>query len=155
MEALRQYIISVVCAAVLCGVVMGIFQQGTARSILKLVCGLFLAYTVLMPLGKLDISQLEELALDFSTDASQAIAQGETFAEEATRERIKALTEAYILDKATALGAKVEVEVTLDEKGLPCFAKLRGEASPYQRQQLQRYLTLDMGIAKENLQWTG
>lgn len=155
MEALRQYIISVVCAAVVCGIVLGIFHQGTARRILKLVCGMFLAYTVMAPVGNWDISHLDDLIPDFSTDASQAVAFGETLAEESMRERIKTTTEAYILDKATALGAKVNVEVTLDEKGLPCFVKLQGEASPYQRQQLQRYLTLDMGIAKENLQWTG
>ena len=49
MEALRQYVISVVAAAMLCGIVVRLFPNGSGKQVGKLICGLFLAYTVLSP----------------------------------------------------------------------------------------------------------
>lgn len=154
MEALRQYIISVVAAGLICGVVTGLFPGGTGGSIMKLVCGVFLCYTVLAPVSRIE---LEDLAVSSWTlaDGSEAVAAGEQLSEQARDRFIKQDLEAYILDKASQLGADLQVEVALEEGGLPCAVTLTGQIAPYQRQQLERFLTLELGIAKENQQWTG
>ena len=56
MEALRQYVISVVAAAMLCGIVVRLFPNGSGKQVGKLICGLFLAYTVLSPISRVDFS---------------------------------------------------------------------------------------------------
>lgn len=155
MDALRQYIISVVAAAMICGIITGLFQKGTAREIIKLVCGLFLAYTVLAPVTRLDFNQLTTLPFSGATDAAEAAAVGESLSKEALAERIKEETQAYILDKASKLGAVLDVEVALDDDNIPVSVTLRGEVSPYERRKLQSTIALDLGIAKENQQWTG
>ena len=55
MEALRQYVISVVAAAMLCGIVVRLFPNGSGKQMGKLICGLFLAYTVLSPISRVDL----------------------------------------------------------------------------------------------------
>ena len=155
MEALRQYIISVVAAAIIGVIVTGLFQNGTAKEFIKMVCGLFLAYTVLQPITKLDFAQLADFHLTFSENAAEAAALGEDLAKESMADIIKAETEAYILDKASQLNVELSVEVAIDEENIPTAVTLSGEVSPYARRQLQEIIESDLGIAKENQRWTG
>ena len=157
MDGLRQYVISVVAAAIICGIITGLIQKGTAKEIVKLVCGFFLAFTVIHPIADFDISSLSDFGFAYSGDAAEAAALGENIAQESLREIIKAETEAYILDKATALNLELSVEVSIseDDTPVPVAVCLSGEASPYARQQLQGTLQSDLGIAKENQLWTG
>lgn len=153
MEALRQYIISVVAAALICGIITGLFPKGAAREVMKLVCGLFLAYTVLRPMAGAELGHLEDLPFSFSSQGEAAAALGTQMAEESLAQFIKEETQAYILDKASKLGLTLEADVTLDEENIPVAVTLRGQVSPYDRSRLERMLTQDLAIAKENLQW--
>lgn len=152
MEALRQYIISVVAAALLCSLVTELMPGGRAKQIIRMVCGLFLAYTVLQGLTGLELTT-PDWADTSRNEARQAAALGESLGEEALAQVIKEQTRAYILDKATALGLQLEVEVTLDEGGIPWAVTLSGQVAPYERRQLESAIALDLGISKENQQW--
>ena len=153
MEALRQYVISVVAAAMLCGVVIRLFPQGSAKQVGKLICGLFLAYTVLSPVSRVDFSRLPEFSLQCMEDGEEAASMGENLARDSLADIIKEETEAYILDKAADLHANVTVEVVLDGESLPASVTISGEASPYARWQLQSLIESDLGISKENQKW--
>ena len=100
MEALRQYVISVVAAAMLCGIVVRLFPNGSGKQVGKLICGLFLAYTVLSPISRVDFSNLPDFSLGYMGDAEDAAAMGENLARDSMADIIKEETEAYILDKA-------------------------------------------------------
>ena len=76
MEALRQYVISVVAAAMLCGIVVWLFPIGSGKQVGKLICGLFLAYTVLSPISRVDFSNLPDFSLGCMDDAKDAAAMG-------------------------------------------------------------------------------
>ena len=103
MEALRQYVISVVAAAMLCGIVVRLFPNGSGKQMGKLICGLFLAYTVLSPISRVDFSKLPDFSLRYMDDAEDAAAMGENLARDSMADIIKEETEAYILDKAADL----------------------------------------------------
>lgn len=152
MEALRQYILSVVAAALLCGLVTGVMPSGRAKQIIRMVCGLFLAYTVLQGLTGMEwrMPHWTDLAAD---DARQAAALGESIGEEARAKIISEQTRAYILDKAADLGLALEAEVTLNEGLVPRSVTIRGQAAPYERRQLQSTIALELGIPKEKQQW--
>ena len=141
MEALRQYVISVVAAAMLCGIVVRLFPNGSGKQVGKLICGLFLAYTVLSPISRVDFSKLPDFSLRCMDDAEDAAAMGEK--------------EAYILDKAADLHANLRVEVAVGEDNLPAAVTISGEASPYARRQIQAMIANDLGISKENQKWIG
>lgn len=153
MEGLRQYIISVVAAALLCSIVTALMPPGRTGQIMRMVCGLFLAYTVLHGVTGLNLQMPDWVDLT-ATDARQAAALGESLGEDAMAQVIKAQTEAYILDKAAASGLALEVEIALDESGVPRSVIISGQASPYERQQLQTTIARELGIAKENQRWT-
>ena len=155
MEALRQYVISVTAAAMLCGIVTGLFPPGSGKRIAKLICGLFLAYTVLSPISRVDFSTLPDFSLRCMDDAQAAVTAGENLARKSTAEIIKEETEAYILDKAADLHTSLTAEVTIGEENLPESVTISGEASPYARRRLQTIIESDLGISKENQQWIG
>lgn len=157
MDALRQYAVSVIAAAIVCGIVTGSFQNGTVKEIVKLVCGLFLTFTVIHPVIGLDITSLSIYQPDYTLDASKAAAIGENFTREGIADIIKTETETYILDKAAELNADLTATVTVSQADtpVPVAVSISGEVTPYARQQLQGIIQSDLGIAKENQVWSG
>lgn len=157
MESLRQYIISVVTAALLCGIVTGMVQEGKLRELIKFVCSLFLAITILYPITGFNVDELTAFSIDFSNEATAAASSGKKRAQESTADIIKAECEAYILDKAHELDAELIVEITVsdDDPPIPIAASISGNVSPYIRLQLEEIIQEDLGITKENQSWTG
>ena len=157
MESLRQYVISVTAVALICGIVSSLLQKSAARELVKLICGVFLAVTVLRPVSSLDFSRTLDFSFMFSNAAEASVLDGEKMAQEALADIIKMETEAYILDKAAELNTEIKVEITMREAypPTPAAAKISGDAAPYARQQLQTFLQSQLGISKENQQWTG
>lgn len=157
MEGLRQYVISVTTAAIVCGMLTAVLKKGTMQSLVKLLCGFFLAFTFLNPIGKLELKALpENWALDYQA-ASDAAQEGERYARNSLAEIIKEQTEAYILDKAAELGLSLDAEVILsgDEIPIPEGVRITGQASELARWRMESYLEKELGIAKENQTWTG
>lgn len=157
MERLREYVISVTAAAIICGIVTGLSQKDSTQKMLKLVCGLFLAVTVVRPITRIDLTALTDVSLISFSEAEEAAAMGENLSRNALAELIKEETEAYILDKAAERNVSLEAEVTVsgDSPPVPVSVTLSGAVSPYARQQLEQLITEDLGIAKENQRWTG
>lgn len=146
---MRAYLLGVMCAAFLCSIVTSI--GGAGQGTRKLICGVFLALSLLHPLGKLD---LPELTLDpFLNEAEEAVLDGKTQARAAKNDIISDALEAYILTKASALDLTVEAEVTLTADGLPDSVTLTGPASPAEREQLTNTLTAALGLGKEDIRW--
>lgn len=157
MEFLRQYILSIVAASVITGVVMGFQQGGTLKQLLKMICGLFLAFMVISPVRRLDVEDFF-ITADGAADTGEDIAaMGEEMAAEAVADIIKAETEAYILDKAAQLNVSLDVQVTVSggDPPVPAEVRLEGSVSPYARQQLEAILSRELGIPKEHQIWTG
>ena len=157
MDGIRQYIFTVIAAALLCGVLSSIFHQGKSKDLLRILCGIFLAFTVLKPITGVDLSDILEESLIFESDAEQTAALGENMAYQAMTELIKEKSQAYILDKAAELDASITAEVTVSEEEppKPLSVVISGQVSPYNRKKLESILETDLGIAKENQVWTG
>lgn len=111
--------------------------------------------TVISPVIRIQISDFSEYLDGISSDGSQIVEEGQQIAEQQYRAVIKQQTEAYILDKATSLGAELEAEVTLSENTppVPVSVKIKGAVSPHARQVLQDYLSSQLGISKEHQLW--
>lgn len=156
MEGIREYLFSITAGALLCGVLQAMTdKEDPGAAILKLVCGIFLTITVLKPLGGWSLTEFAAIPEIVSREGEGAAAAGEEYARRARIRLIKAETEAYILDKAAGYDLALQVEVTVDEETLlPASVSLRGETSPYTRQQMIRIIEKDLGIREENVQWT-
>ncbi len=157
MQVLGQYLLSVTGAAVAGGIFRRLLpEKGTAGLIGKLLTGVFLALTVISPWTDIQLGQLEGLTLDISSQAAQAVADGEDRTNAALASVIKQECQAYILDKAQDLGLtlSVEVELSRDQIPVPVSVRLQGAAGPYAKSRLAQVLEEDLGIEKERQLWT-
>lgn len=155
MTELRQYIYSVVSAALVCGILSSLVKKGGPGGFLRILCSFFLVLTVIRPFSRADFSQIMHVTTPYKQEGVCAAATGTQMAQEAKAQIIKQNLEAYILDKAIQHNADLCVAVTLNDDHIPIFAELSGEISPYAKQHLQQLLISDLGIAKENQLWTG
>lgn len=157
MEGMREYLLSVTAAAMLCSVVTALMgEKGSLAGLVKLICGLFLCFTVIAPIAEIRIADFTDLASDLLTEGEQAAQDGEDYSQQALRQIISDETRAYIMDKARTYGAEIQVEVELTDADPPtpesCI--ISGHISPYVRQQLKKMLETDLGIPEENQTWT-
>lgn len=158
MEEIRQYLVTVTAAGLFCGLVKSLFpDRDTAGNLIRLMAGLFLTVTVAAPLAHISPMDWEPLLPELEEAAAAAAAEGEKAAAASAEAIIKSRLEAYILGKAEALGATVTAEVRLTQKTppLPERVVIRGPISPYGRTRLEAVLEEDLGIAKEQIIWTG
>ena len=157
MEHIRQYLLSFTAAAVICSLITSLTgKKGTYASVIKMLCGLFMAVTMISPLIHMEWSDFSFYYGSIITDADLAAANGEQMADEAVAGIIKRKTQTYILDKALSMGLDIDVEVLLADSDTlyPYKVLLQGAASPYARQKLKEMITSDLGIPEENQIWT-
>ena len=155
MEGLRQYAISVVRAAFLCSILTRIASQNSEKNLMRLISGLILTIVMIRPVSRIQLSSMQEISIPKDAAAYVAAEEGKELAEESMNDIIKSTCEAYILNKATALGADVHVSVSVNSQHIPFAARITGDVTPEIRKQLAQTLETDLGITKENQSWTG
>lgn len=156
MESIREYLLCITAAAIVCSITVGLMgKKGAYGALIKLLTGLFLTVTVISPWTKLDLADISAYTEGLSIDAGDAVAHGESVANEATAAIIKSQTEAYILDKAASMDLDIEVEVTLSSEAppVPATVSVTGEVSPYAKERLRQCIANDLGIPEENQSW--
>ena len=156
MESLRRYIFTLICMAILCGLVTEFFSNSPQKKLLKFAAGILMVIVAITPLiGKERIAFNWNLTGDLNMEAQEALRIGQEQADGMLRQIITQQTQAYILDKATSMGAELSVEVALSdtEPPIPEAVVLSGNASPYVRKQLSHIIITDLGISEDKLQW--
>jgi len=156
MESIRQYFLSVCTAAIFCAIIGTLIgRKSERRGLVKLLCGLFLAFSVVQPIEELKLEEFFGLWADLNLDAAEAVQAGESFSRQAISDVIKSDTEAYILDRAKEMGLTLKVTVTLSSQGdpVPTEVSLQGNVSPEAKSRMQRFLTQELGIGKERQIW--
>ena len=156
MKSVGAYVLSVTAAGIICGLVTAILGEKSPYSgMIKMLAGIFLAIAVVSPLTDIRLDFLDGYIDNLKQDGDTAVQSGVQKSEEAIGLIIKSKTEAYILDKATSLGATLSVEVMVENGNVPQISgvQLSGQVSPYAKLQLKTILTNDLGIPKENQIW--
>ena len=154
MDGIRQYLISVIAAAVICGTVNGLIgQKGSVGSAIKFLCGIFMTITALSPLVQMHIPDEAYFWNAIQADGQIASAEGELVADKMKSEIITTQMQAYILDKAKSLDLSVTAEVMLNNDLLPSRVVIRGSAAPYAKKMLKNMIIEDFGISEECLEW--
>ncbi len=158
MEGIRQYLLTVTAAAIICGVAKTIADEKTVSgTVIRLIAGLIMTLSVLSPVVKLNLGELPDITSAFVAEGKVAASRGEELAARQIMIIIKEQLQAYILDKAASFGAELEVEVLMPDDGSaqPEGVILRGNVSPYAKARLQEMIEEDLNIAKEKQKWIG
>lgn len=153
MGEIRQYLFSVICIVVICGLLELLFT-GAERSIVKFVTGLMVMIVAISPILRGEI--LLEADWDgILIDQQRAVNDGEAAAQNVLSAYIKEDAETYILGKARELGADILVDVELDNASLPTLSSVtvKGMVSPYAKRQLMDCIEQDLGIDGDQQRW--
>ena len=153
MAIIREYLLSITVASIICGMVAGITKKdGTISAIIKLLSGIFLTITMLAPIIRFPLSNITLHVDTISADAAHTVAVGKQIAADEMKTIIISNTRTYILEKAEKLGADIDVEVYLQDL-IPKSVRIIGQVSPYTKLQLTSYISEELGIAVEDQQW--
>lgn len=152
---METYFFRLLCTSVLCTLLLSLFPEGKMKGILRLFAGMILTVTLLRPGFEIPLKELTDMGSSCLQQGRAAAAEGLAQAGQQQYRFIKETLEAYILDKAKALGCTISVRVELDGDGIPERAILSGSIAGEERRELERILTEELGIAKEEQQWNG
>lgn len=155
MEAWKGYILDILVASITASIFLQILPDSSKKELLHLLCGILLTVVILMPLSDIRLNDILDLTQYMPESSDYLLEHGTETAEEAKRQYITDRCEAYILDKAKALGAEILPFVQVDETFLPVYAEIQGELEPQVQKKLEQMLMLDLGITKENQRWIG
>ena len=149
MEHVRQWLSSIVVVSLLLSVVQSLVPKGSLRRVASFLSGLVL----LEPLPKLDLEGLELRGLQEETEKVRRQLEAEQ--ETALKAGIAEQTEAYISDKAAALGltvqARVETRTGEDGVPLPWSADMEGGYA----EELAQWIEAELDIPRERQVWHG
>ena len=158
MNDIRQYLIRVTAAAIVCGIVTVITgKKGSIPAVIRVMSSLMLATVVIAPLVRLRFPELTDLRNHINSEGNSFVEEGKLSSKEALAAIIKQETEAYILDKATSVGAEITVCVSLSDDVLPVpkHVQISGAVSPYGKTWLQKIIHEELGIPLEEQKWIG
>lgn len=153
MEAIKEYLLSVTAAALICGVLGSLTNnKGSIHKMIKLLCGLFLAASVIKPAVDMRIEDVYSFTEHLKVNSDLAVTHGKIIAADEMKKIIKEKTEAYILDKAKVLGAEISVDVTLEDY-IPAGVTIVGNVSPFVKSSLSERITQELNIPSEEQIW--
>lgn len=146
---------TLVCGGILVSLVLAIGgSTGPGGHIRKMLCGMFMALIAISPLRSFDFSDLDNPWQDYSAVAQSASRAGISQATDTMISIISEQTEAYILDKAEAMGVSVNVDIEVDPDSFqPVFATITGPVTPYEKEMISGFLTKDLLIERSAQQW--
>lgn len=151
MSGAAGYVLRLVCAACICALVNAIGGEGAGSGGRRMIAGAFLVLTALNPDGALELPELDMDSIRQEASAAAENGVGQAKLEEAAI--ISEACEAYIWNKAAALGAEVAVQVELDENAVPCAVTVTGALSEQAREFLSCSIASDLGLGKEAQRW--
>ncbi len=157
MDAVREYLIGVIAAAVLCGIVTSMLNtKSVVGTCVKFLSGLLMLLAVIRPWVNISLDNILNWTDSITANGETFVTDGEMLAKDSYRQSIIDRTQAYILDEAKALDCELAVEVILSEDDIPIPKQVRltGEVSPYARRAISNILTERLGIKREDQIWT-
>ena len=145
--------------SVLCGVAMSLAPEGAVKKVLTIACSAVLISAVIQPLAGLDFSAYAlELAKNSERETAFLENNGD-LNDRLNRLVIQEQCQAYILDKAEALGLRLDRVTVLaqwNSEGLwvPYSAELAGTDNEQERKKLGTAIEAELGIPEERQQWS-
>ena len=155
MEGLREYLLRLLWAAMVCGILNRMVKGSGCAPVIRLLCGVFLTVVLVQPLCGLSFEEPLRWTEDLNALGAEIVAQGSREAQAQKEAIIKTRLEAYIVEKADQAGASVSADISLDGDGLPRAVTVTGALSPAAKGRLKRMLTQELGIPEVRQQWNG
>lgn len=147
--------LSVICAALVCGILTDMSAKTSFEKLIRLLCSVFLAVTVVYPLIRYRFPGWNADMSIFQPGDEDVVAQGEKIYFQSIASIIRTETEAYILKEAKSIGADLTVAVELDAGNPPApeSVTIRGNFEASVETTLSQLIADELGIPKEHQTW--
>ena len=152
MEVLGKYLLQIVAAAILCGILSSLCERSAYMPVMRMILGVVMLICVLQPILKLRFRDISMQFNEIAVASDGFVAEGQEMASAAASAIISDSVNTYIENKAAALGAEVTASVYVKE-GIPGSVIIIGDVSPYVRSQLSAWIVAEIGIGKEEQKW--
>ena len=152
MQRIGAYFIGIAAAAMAVSLAEACLRRGALRRVVRLAGGVVLILTVLGPLVRLNLDSFGQYIAGVQLEEDARRTGVEVRRSELLCRIIQEKTEAYILDKAEALGASVEAEVTVaqgTDYPYPEAVTVTGTLTEDQRRALRADLAASLAIPEE------
>ncbi|MBE6954320.1 MAG: hypothetical protein E7449_00225 [Ruminococcaceae bacterium] len=149
MNALYGYLLRVISVAMLGALVKVLSPHNGAGRVVRMATGLLLILCVVSPVARLNAEQITSFFAQTQVIGEHARTGIEIPSSDLAAEIISKKVRSYVLDKATELGAQIEVEVNMHVGGVypyPSAIRITGSMSTIQRQELQQYIETTFAI---------
>ena len=156
MDSIKQYVITITAAAILCMLVNAIFPAKNAYGgILKLFCGVVFTIILVSPVNNFCFADYNWFWESIFTEANIATEEGVAAFNGLLSDSIKDKTTAYILDKANEYDMDLNIQVELEDSSPPVPENIiiSGNSTPLQREQFRLELSNELGLPKERILW--
>lgn len=154
--AVREYLLRLTAGAFFSSLLLAVLPKGGARRVAALVCSLVMLLLALTPAAQLDYDALAAAISRLELEKEEVRTGIEVQNQELVARIISGRVEAYILEKAAALGLDVTVTVEMQTRvstPYPCGVTICGEANPVQRERLQTYIEETFAVPKQRQTW--
>ena len=155
MDSLREYVLRMVAASMLSGVLIRLTQNSGSKEIIRMLCGVFMIIVLIQPMIGKKNTLWESVLPEIDEQAEVIAAEGAASADNIRREFIKQRVQTYILSRAEAMETQIQASVTLGEDCIPVSVTIAGRISPLNRSKLTQIIASELGIPKEQQEWIG
>lgn len=152
MDAIRSYLLGLLAAVLAVSILLQLLPKNAVKKAAALCCGLLLVLASLAPLLRIDFGEFAAYLAKAGMEADFRESGIEITDCDLLSRIIQEKTEAYILDKASEIGAEVTVSITMETDGAypyPKAAELHGVWTEVQRSALALCLEEAIGIPQE------
>lgn len=155
MDGVCGYVIRVVAAALLSGILTRLTRKCGSGEVIQMLCGIFMTIVLVQPIYGGNEMILESELQELSKQAEAVSREGTAEADSIRKQFIKQRVEAYISNRAETLGADIQASVSLGEDCVPFFVRITGSVSPMNRSRLTQVIVSELGIPRERQEWIG
>ncbi len=154
MGQLRNYLIAVCSAAMLCAIIKQIAGRNKMCSgTVNLLSALFVTICIISPWKDFSLQDLQMYNPLETQSADVYVETGKQMTQNKIETIIIERTQAYILEKANQLHVQVEVRVELSNDGIPLRSVITGNLSQSEKDELSAFLLKEIGIKEEMQIW--
>lgn len=153
---MKAYLIEITAAAILAALIRKLAPKSGAGRGARLGAGLLVLLCLLQPLGRFYRDGTALFSRDWGQVDPMASDEVSREANRLMESLITQQAEAYILDKARAMGLEAEVTVKVhleDRYPVPCAVTIRGSPTGQQKSALETEIQDALGIPPERQEW--
>ena len=153
---MKAYLIEITAAAILAALIRKLAPKSGAGRGARLGAGLLVLLCLLQPLGRFYRDGTALFSRDWGQIDPMASDEVSKEANRLMESLITQQAEAYILDKARAMGLEAEVTVTVhleDRYPVPWVVTIRGSPTGQQKSALETEIQDALGIPPERQEW--